>query len=192
MTYDEYRMHRLNLRKSIQAAAVLLRTEPHERMNYMRLIKILYLADRETLRLFGHTITRDRVVAMERGPVLSEVLDIIKYQHVRAGYWGRFIQTCGYDVQLIRRVGIGALSRAEIDVLRSVAEKYATLDEWDMVQECHKLPEWKKHQPSAGGCNDIPLVDILAAVDRKDDAKMIAREEEVSAEFDKFLMDAIR
>lgn len=40
-------------------------------MSYLRMLKLLYLADRESLKETGHTITGDRVVAMEHGPVLE-------------------------------------------------------------------------------------------------------------------------
>jgi uncharacterized phage-associated protein len=44
-------------------------------MNYMRLLKLLYIAERETLGRTGRPIVGGPVTAMERGPVLLEVLD---------------------------------------------------------------------------------------------------------------------
>ena len=46
-------------------------------MSYMKLIKLLYLADREALLRWGRPITFDAYVSMDRGPVLSSVLDLI-------------------------------------------------------------------------------------------------------------------
>src|SRR5688572_14417051 len=82
-------MH-LNLAKTVQATAVLLQAAPGERMSYMRLLKLLYLADRRMMRETGSPITFDRVVAMKHGPVLSETYSLIKGEHPDAGVWSRF------------------------------------------------------------------------------------------------------
>ena len=57
---------------------VLLGYERARRMNYMRLLKLLYLAVREFLLKTGHTITGDHAGAMKRGPVSSQVYDLIR------------------------------------------------------------------------------------------------------------------
>ncbi len=46
-------------------------------MSYMKLIKLLYLADREALARWGRPITTDTYVAMKHGPVLSYILNLI-------------------------------------------------------------------------------------------------------------------
>src|ERR1022692_1541243 len=43
-------------------------------MNYMLLIKLLYLLDRRALSLWGRPVTGDDYFSMKYGPVLSEVL----------------------------------------------------------------------------------------------------------------------
>ena len=88
--------------KALQAAAYLLRREKYQSMNYMRLIKVLYLADRESIRLTGRPITGDRFAAMKRGPVLSEVLDLLKGEHLCSPDWAQYIARAEYDVQLVR------------------------------------------------------------------------------------------
>jgi len=45
-------------------------------MSYMKLIKLMYLADREALLRWGRPISTDRYVSMDKGPVLSRVLDL--------------------------------------------------------------------------------------------------------------------
>ena len=64
-----------NDRKTAQAAAWLLDRQ-EGRMPYLKLIKLLYLADRQSLIESGYPITGDRLVSMDRGPVLSRVLDL--------------------------------------------------------------------------------------------------------------------
>ena len=65
---------RFNFEKTLQAIAVLLRQSENRTDNYMRLLKLLYLADRKSLAQMGRPITGDRVVAMtpaQRAGLLS-------------------------------------------------------------------------------------------------------------------------
>ena len=70
-------------------------------MSYLRLLKLLYIADREWLAETGESITGDRVYAMKQGPVLSTLYDLIKGNGTRAGEWDDFIHTDGYAVELV-------------------------------------------------------------------------------------------
>lgn len=154
--------------KALQAAAYLLRREPARQMNYMRLLKVLYVADRESIRRTGRPITGGRAAAMERGPVLSEVFDIIKGTHLRSPDWSNFIQRNAYDVRLVQGPGVARLSKFEIEVLEQVAEDNRARDEWAMVKFTHAFPEWHKNKPGKSR-KWIPLHDILEAVGRPDD-----------------------
>src|ERR1700712_384885 len=84
---------RFNEAKATQAAARLLRNRGG-RMSYMKLIKLLYLADREALARWGRPITTDSYVSMKHGPVLSGVLNLITDgEDPAAGqtFWSRHI-----------------------------------------------------------------------------------------------------
>jgi hypothetical protein len=57
-------MHlRFNFKRTLQASAYLLRLDG-KRMPYMRLLKLLYIADREWLAEMGESITGDRAYAI--------------------------------------------------------------------------------------------------------------------------------
>lgn len=71
-----------NERKAVQVAARLLAHNGGE-MNYMALMKLLYLVDREALLRFGRPVTGDQVVAMKHGPVLSRVFDLVSQKKQR-------------------------------------------------------------------------------------------------------------
>ena len=84
---------RFNEVKATQAAARILRNRGG-RMSYMKLIKLLYLADREALARWGRNITTDNYVSMPHGPVLSHVLDLITDQpnpFLAETFWARHI-----------------------------------------------------------------------------------------------------
>ncbi len=56
----------VKVEKTIQAIGVLFRADRVKRMNYMRLLKLLYIADRESLQETGRPITGGAITARER------------------------------------------------------------------------------------------------------------------------------
>lgn len=81
--------------KTVQAAAFLLKL--HKRpMEYMKLIKLLYMSDRFALGSMDDTITGDRYFSMDYGPVLSKVYDLINngpdyYNNDKDDSWFKYI-----------------------------------------------------------------------------------------------------
>ncbi len=63
--------------KAAQAAAVLLKRAGGSMDKYI-FIKMLYIADRESMGRWGEPITGDSAVSMEHGPVLSTIYDLTK------------------------------------------------------------------------------------------------------------------
>ena len=158
-------MHlRFNFEKTLQAAGVLLRLEDG-RMPYLRLLKLLYIADRELLAATASPITGDRGYAMKYGPVLSHVYALIKGGGSRFDEWDRHIRTQGYAVKLANDPGRGKLSRGEIDKLTEVSGRFRDKDQWELSDLTHDFPEWRTHWPEGaeGGSYPISWEDVLAA-----------------------------
>lgn len=157
---------RFNTLKIVQAAAVLLRLEQTRRMPYLRLLKLMYIADRESLRKARRPIIGSRAVAMKNGPLHSELYDLIKGEHIDEPLWSKFIEKHGYQVELNSDPGVSELSRHDIEILTRVFDDHSAMGEWDLVEETHAYPEWKKHypDPQANTSCTIPLEDILEAV----------------------------
>ena len=150
----------------MQAAGVLLRRDGNK-MSRLRLLKLLYIADRELLAAKGRTITGDRVFAMKFGPVLSRTYDLIKGLEARAGEWDGFIHSDGYAVDLRKDPGLDDLSRAEIAKLQEVSDRYRDVDDEDLWMLTHSFPEWEKYSVS-GGALEIPWQDVLADQNKED------------------------
>lgn len=157
----------LRVAKTVHAIGVLLRQDGVRSMNYMRLLKLLYIADRESLRATGRPIVGGSVIATERGPVLGEVYDLIRGRHREMPLWDVFLRTSRFNVELVDDPDVGELSRYEIDMLQQVAKRYADDGEWELSRRAHEFAEWKKNNlgPSA---SPIPLEDVLEAVGRAD------------------------
>jgi uncharacterized phage-associated protein len=114
-------------------------------MHYLKLIKLLYLVDREALARWGAIVTTDNHVAMEYGPVGSTVLNLITKPDAPKAYWKKHIsEPFGDDeVKLLEPVPFDRMSRAEEKLVREVYEKFGYQNRWDIVAFTHKLPEWK-------------------------------------------------
>lgn len=162
-------MH-LNASKLVQAAGVLLRCDSCAQMSYLRLLKLLYIAERESLAETGYEIIGDRVVAMKNGPVLSRTLDTIEGETTESTIWNRFIRREHYQIRLENDPGVGKLCPYEIRKLKEVSSRYEGFSDWDIVEVTHTFGEWIKNFPGGCGAAPIPLEDILAAVGRADDA----------------------
>lgn len=151
-----------NEHKAAQLAALLIHRSGGE-MNYLALMKLLYLVDREALIRFGKPITGDRVVAMKHGPVLSRVYDLVsqKKQELPASEWHKFIPRPARYLYTVGFSGVPettALSEAEIALIDEVFAQHRKKSEWELVEFTHNLPEW--HDPKDTSV-PIPFEEIL-------------------------------
>src|SRR5689334_9935426 len=105
---------RFEVDKVIQAAAVLLGTADAKRMTRLRLLKLLYIADRESIAETEAPITGDSVVAMDHGPVLSETYNLIKGEAFAAYQWRQYFNVFEQDVELKADPGVEALTRYDV------------------------------------------------------------------------------
>ena len=164
------------LKKAIQASAYLIECENHQRMmTRLRLLKLLYIADRESLKETGYPITGDAVAAMDHGPVLSRIYNLIKGK-AHSEEWSSFLHSDGYEVLLVADPGLGQLSEYETDKLCEISTRYKDMDEWDIVNDIvHFFPEWLKNEPPVHSSRPISLEDIIAGINRSEDKDEILR-----------------
>jgi uncharacterized phage-associated protein len=152
-----------NEKKTTQAAARFL-TLASKHMNYMKLIKLLYLMDREALIRWGMPVTGDHYFSMKHGPVLSEVLDLINEKPFpgREGFWVKHISPPSYyEVSLLQDAGRDELSEAEEGLIDEVYGRFGHFEPFRLVDHLHAtLQEW---QTVTEGCKPIYYGDILRA-----------------------------
>ncbi|MCA9161798.1 MAG: SocA family protein [Planctomycetales bacterium] len=161
-----------DLKKAIQATSVLLKEHEREQMEYLRLLKLLYIAERETIRETGRPIIGSRYVAMKNGPLHSRVYDLIKGEDIGSPDWGKFFRTVSIEIEQIEPADVDALSRFEIRKLKEVHDRYRNVDTWALVEETHALDEWRKNypDPSQNTSHLIPIEDVMSGVDNYEDA----------------------
>ncbi len=162
-------------RKATQAAGVLLSRHDGP-MSYLRLIKLLYLADRQSLIETGSTITGDRFVSMKHGPVLSRCLELVKNAAPQeTSYWTQHIERDGkHTVALLADPGQGSLSEYQTTVLERIAERHREETDAEIVDHTHALPEWENPGRSARPINPAQ---ILRFAGYSDDEVALASED---------------
>lgn len=131
--------------KATAAAAFFLKLRGG-RMSYLKLIKLLYLADRLALDRWGFSITTDRYVSMDQGPVVSNIYDLITQDEEQKSFWSQYISPPlgEWEVQLKSdELPENQLSRAEEKLLKEVFGTYGTWNRWKLRDFTHDLPEWQ-------------------------------------------------
>lgn len=149
-----------NEKKATEIAAFLLKMRGG-RMSYLKLIKLLYLADREALSRWGFSVTNDRHVSMPHGPVVSNTYNLMM-DDAEKPFWSKFISAPlgDYELELIAECPTDKMSRAEERLLAEIFERYGHMTRWQLRDYTHGLPEW--HDPH-GSSLPISVDEILEA-----------------------------
>jgi len=159
--------------KAIQMVGVILRNHRASIASKLRILKILYVADRESIRDTGYPMLGSRVVAMDHGPLHSAALDLINGEHIDEPQFSQHFEKFGYMLQMSKDPGVGRLSRNDIEIIESVCQRYASVGDWDLAHDItHSFDEWKACH-SAGTSTTIPLEAIIDAVGRAADRNQI-------------------
>jgi uncharacterized phage-associated protein len=146
-TYDEGR--------AAEAAAWLL-TRRAEPMTFLKLLKLMYMADRQALQLRGVPITGDTMVSMDKGPVLSRSYDLIKRSKDEPSGgqpWGAYVRRPDPHRWLVearvrwsdgddQEERFSSLSKSDRDILNAVNETYGAMTESQLIEVGRRLPEW--------------------------------------------------
>jgi uncharacterized phage-associated protein len=170
---------RFNERRATEAAAKFLKLRGG-RMSYLKLIKLLYLLDREALLRWSRPVTTDRYVSMDNGPVVSRIFDLIREEPPPGTdpVWRHFISApSNYEVSLTAEPEIDELSPAEESLIEEVFAQYGKLSRWNLVDLSHGFAEW---QDPKGSAIPIEYRDILRA-GNKTESEIAAIESELEA-----------
>jgi hypothetical protein len=168
--------------KTTQAAGRFLQLAGGK-LNYMVLIKLLYLLDRASFIKWHRPVTFGEYYSMKNGPVISEVHDLITEMvpPFEQGYWFQHIsEPADWSVMLRAGTDTDALSEAEEELIQAVFRKYEPYlsKPFELVDLLHKtLPEWQEIQ---SGRVPLPHRDILAAENRSEE-EIEATEQELES-----------
>ena len=175
-----------NLDKAMAAASILLGDTEHRCMEYMRLLKLLYVADRTVLAESDGPLLGSQVVAMKNGPLHSRIFDLIKGEDSLATTWQKFFKTRDFSIHLTDSPSISSLSRFEIRKLKEVSDKYRSIGTWELVDLTHEFAEWKQAypDPTENTSRPIEFSAIIDALGRTEDKEHLENLMQDSVQFD--------
>ena len=153
-----------NARKAAQVVAYLANKAPNGRMNILKAIKLVYLADRESLRQSGFPILDDDRFSMPHGPVNSTTLRLANGELEEAS-WSELIEDRSNHELSVTDAGKicdwDELSDAETQCLDTVWQEFGHMEPFalrDWTHDPKNLPEWE--DPN-GSSFPIPIRRIL-------------------------------
>ncbi len=143
------------------------------RMSYLKLLKLLYLAEREALAKWGDSMSGDKFVSMPHGPVMSGTYDLIQSEN---NYWQNFIASeANYEVAIKPHISIDdldELSRSELKILDAIFDEFGGKSRWELVKYTHDYcSEWQDPNGSSYPIN--PLGVLLAKGFSLEDAETL-------------------
>ena len=163
----------LNERKVAQMAAYFISREGGS-MPILKLMKLLYLSERESLKLYCIPMTGDHAVSMDLGPVLSNAYNLANNTSIYSvedgwGFW--MAPRNGNDITLkdkknVCEDNLDELSKADMQVLDSVWEQFGQYNEWKLSTYTHDLKEWENPY---GTSIQIHYKDIFVALDYEEE-----------------------
>lgn len=178
-------------KKAAETAAYFLLRARERRANItlLKLMKLMYLAERRSYQLFGFPIIGDRLVSMPHGPVLSKTLDLMNAGEPSENKdWFHLIaEKNGRDLELNPKLGITIrdlreLSDSDVDVLDSIWQEFGRMSAHQLRAYTHNTkncPEW---QDPDGSSVPISLNTLLISLGYSvEDAKDIVERTETQA-----------
>lgn len=174
--------HMFDERKAAQAAAYLLHRAGGE-LELLKLMKLMYLAERRSFEAYGEPLTGDALVAMPHGPVLSAALDHANdFVPHAVGGWNHWISgragnriglrdpTMLHDPQ----IDLLQLSDSDLDVLAQVWDQFGGMTAWQIRNFTHdQLPEWKDPEGGALPIRPGDLLRVLGKSRQEADAILV-------------------
>jgi len=132
--------------KATESAAEFIRLAGGK-LNVLKLTKLMYLLDRESLKSRGVPVVGGRYVSMKHGPVTSQVLDAINHKNGEGeGSWKGLITERGmHDLAVKRMSDHDHLAPFELKLIAEIHATHQDKDQFQLRDWCHdNCKEWTK------------------------------------------------
>ncbi len=115
----------VNEQKAIQAAALFI-SHSGGTIDHVKLVKLMYLLEREALIRWGHPALNDNYFSLKAGPIPSEVCDFINSTET---VWSEHIAKEPKNIlRLLKSPPFDELSEAEKSLIDSLSEAHRDHD----------------------------------------------------------------
>lgn len=132
----------------------------------LKIVKLLFLADKHHLTKYGRTITGDEYYAMKHGPIGSLAMDILNCNEFVLGaeereYIKRLFTHKGNAFEVIEhsRFKYNFLSETDIESIDYIITKFGKKGTYQLRDYTHQYPEWKQYKDdlTSGRVKRVPL-----------------------------------
>lgn len=136
-------------------------------INVLKAVKLVYLADRESLKRRGHPIQDEARVSMPYGPVNSTTLNYLNGAFRNDGGWSEVLRdrddnNVGLANPNLTEKSLDCLSDGDLRILGDIWAEFGKMDGFDLADWTHNhIAEW---QDPKGSSTPIPLDRIMTAV----------------------------
>lgn len=137
-------------KKATQALNFLARKKDGK-INKMKAIKLIYLADRLHLRKYGRPVVGDTYWAMKLGPVGSRTKNVAELSSIPEDvllYAKKYIKPIDeqkHHFQSLKPVDMDVFSKTDLECLGAVYDKFSDKDQFELKDITHEYPEWSKY-----------------------------------------------
>src|SRR6266850_4679746 len=139
-----------NEKKAAQVSAFFLH-RARGQLEILKLMKLMYLAERASYKKFGEPLIGDKLVSMDNGPALSITLNHMnQFIPSEANGWDAWISDRNnYLVSLKKEIRdpkeeLLQLSDAELELLDSVWKEFSRYGSFELADLTHEIcPEWE-------------------------------------------------
>jgi len=169
-------MFNFNFPKTIQMVKRILQNNGGI-LNYTKLIKLLYIIEKESLNVSGRPVSGDDYVSMDNGPVLSTVYDLITGKCQNRTWqteWDNLFNTNVFNLEykstLTNKIEqeFSELNEEELELIDNIDNGFKDFDWREMIRYTHNknlFPEWEFPY---GSSNPINVIDILKNLRKTD------------------------
>jgi uncharacterized phage-associated protein len=129
--------------KATEVAACLLELSG-EKKKHKWLIKMLYLVERESFERYERPIIYDTLASLPQGQIVSNTYTITK-EPSKHSFWNRYIAKDRQWCLSLRssRPPLKKLSPADVGVINDVFDRFGQMDEDELGEYTHNLPEYQ-------------------------------------------------
>ncbi len=136
-------------KKATQAINYLANKYPSGTVGKMKVIKLIWAADRYHLRKYGRPIIGDDYVAMQYGPVGSSTKDIAGknsfLDEKEKRYANYYLDgPIGNNIKSLRKPDLDVFSETDLEALDFSYTNFGNKTPTELVDISHQYPEWKK------------------------------------------------
>lgn len=130
------------------------------KLDRLKLVKLIFLADRLHLSKYGRPIVGGSYSAMPHGPVASPFLNALNDGSIDG------IAVDGPTTVLAKLpADEDFLSESDIEVLTAINAEFGAKDAWGLRNMTHELEAWKKNYPGNNSSAALPYEDFFMDLD---------------------------